>query len=178
MKIDITHSSIEVKKADITEEVVEAIVNPANVQLRHGGGVAEAIIRKGGYSIMQESTDIGHCPVGEAVVTGAGMLPCKFVIHTVGPMMGEGYEEMKLRMATHSCLLRAEELGLRSIAFPAVSTGIFGYPLDECARVMLSETVSFLHGHLEMAIRIVYCLYDDEALHIFEKELENISESV
>jgi O-acetyl-ADP-ribose deacetylase (regulator of RNase III) len=177
MKADIVHCSIEVKKGDITEEPVEAIVNPANIHLHHGGGVAEAIIRKGGYTIQQESNEIGHCPVGEAVVTGAGKLPCKFVIHTVGPMMGEKYEEMKLRMATRNCLIRAEELGLRSIAFPAVSTGIFGYPLDECARVMLSETVSFIHGHPDMAIRVVYCLYDDEALEIFEKELATYSEN-
>ena len=105
------------------------------------------------------------------------MLPCKFVIHTVGPMMGEGYEEVKLRTATHSCLTRAQELGLRSIAFPAVSTGIFGYPLDECAKVMLSETVSFIHGHPDMVLSITYCLYDDAALEIFEKELQNFSKS-
>lgn len=177
MKLDILHSSIEIKQADITEERTEAIVNPANAHLQHGGGVAGAIVRKGGYVIQEESNNIGHCPVGEAVVTSAGLLPCKFIIHTVGPIMGEGYEEMKLRKATHNCLTRAEELGLRSIALPAISTGVFGYPLEDCARVMLSETATFLNAHPEMALRVVFCLFDQQARDIFEKELTDLTPS-
>jgi O-acetyl-ADP-ribose deacetylase (regulator of RNase III) len=82
---------------------------------------------------------------------------------------------VKLRKATRNCLIRAEELGLRSIAMPAVSTGIFGYPLEDCARAMLSETVSFLNAHPEMALRVVFCLFDQQAYDIFEKELAGIS---
>jgi len=170
-------NTIETRQADITEERVEAIVNPANTSLKHGGGVAGALVRKGGNSIQEESNEIGHCRVGEAVVTGSGTLPCKVIIHTVGPTYGEGFEEVKLRNATRNALLRATELGLRSIAFPAVSAGIFGYPIEDCAEIMLSETCAFLSRHGMYPLQVVFCLYDTQALAVFDKTLNHLGQS-
>jgi O-acetyl-ADP-ribose deacetylase len=128
---------------DITERNVDAIVNTANSYLRHGGGVAAAIVRKGGVIIQEESDKIvartGFVPVGSAVITTAGKLPCKAVIHTVGPRMGEGNEDSKLRKAVRSSLLLASEKGFRSISMPAISSGIFGFPKDRCAKILVQD---------------------------------------
>jgi O-acetyl-ADP-ribose deacetylase len=127
---------------DITERNVDAIVNTANSYLRHGGGVAAAIVRKGGVIIQEESDKIvartGFVPV-LAVITTAGKLPCKAVIHTVGPRMGEGNEDSKLRKAVRSSLLLASEKGFRSISMPAISSGIFGFPKDRCAKILVQD---------------------------------------
>ena len=105
---------------DITERNVDVIVNPANSFLKHGGGVAAAIVRKGGQVIEEESDKIGYVPVGTAVITTSGKLPCKAVIHTVGPRMGEGNEDEKLRKAIKSVLALAQETGFKSISIPAI----------------------------------------------------------
>src|SRR5512141_3168507 len=123
---------IDLIQSDITTLHVDAIVNAANSHLQHGGGVAGAISRKGGPVIQAESDRIGYVPVGNAAVTSAGNLPCSYVIHAVGPRMGEGDEDRKLRDATIASLERAEELKIGSLAFPAISTGIFGYPIQRC----------------------------------------------
>ncbi len=136
---------IAVVLGDLTEETADAIVNPANGALAHGGGVAGAIVRRGGEEIQRESLAKAPVPVGGAVVTGPGRLPCRWVIHAVGPVWGEGGEEAKLRTAVGSALARAEELGLKSLALPAISTGIFGYPKSEGCRVILEEVA----GHLK-----------------------------
>jgi O-acetyl-ADP-ribose deacetylase (regulator of RNase III) len=133
---------IEVVLGDLTEEATDAIVNPANSALAHGGGVAGAIVRQGGEEIQRESHRKAPVPVGGAVVTSAGKLHCRWVIHAVGPVWGEGAEESKLRSAVGSALARAEELGLTSVALPAISTGIFGYPKSEGCRVILEEVAS------------------------------------
>lgn len=131
-------------RGDITEQRVDAIVNAANGDLAHGGGLAAAIVRKGGDEIQAESWSKAPVPVGEAVATGAGRLPCRHVIHAVGPRFGEGDEEAKLRRAVQSALACAEALGLASVAVPAISTGIFGYPKAEGCRVLVEEAKAHL----------------------------------
>jgi len=137
MKMQVNNTNIVIKQSDITEEDTEAIVNAANSHLQHGGGVAGAIVRKGGKVIQDESNHIGFVATGNAAITGAGNLKTKYVIHAVGPRMGEGEEPEKLRLATWNSLRLADEGQIRSIAFPAISTGIFGYPIERCAEIML-----------------------------------------
>jgi len=183
-------------KGDITERNVDVIVNAANSYLKHGGGVAAAIVRKGGAVIQGESDMIitagGLVPVGSAVITTAGRLPCKAVIHTVGPRMGEGNEDYKLRKAVRSSLLLASEKGFTSISMPAVSSGIFGFPKDRCARILVEESKTFLEGNnntqnsnisnnnisnnnTQSKLHIIeFCIFDNETAVHFEKELANI----
>lgn len=166
-------SVIELVKGDITELEVDAIVNAANSALKMGGGVAGAILRKGGREIQEECDRIGYCPVGGAVITGAGRLKAKYVVHAVGPRMGEGDEDRKLRNATLNALKVAEEHGVRSIAFPAISTGIFGFPKDRCAKIMLRTAADYLSKGSRVK-RVIFCLYDDETYGIFREELERL----
>ena len=157
---------IELLDGDITTLAVDAIVNAANSRLQHGGGVAGAISRRGGPSIQQESDAIGYVPVGGAAVTGAGDLPSRWVIHAVGPRMGEGDEDRKLRSATEAALERAEELGARTIAFPAISAGIFGYPMDRCARIM-TDAVRRFAPRARSLEKVTFCLFGPEAMREF-----------
>jgi O-acetyl-ADP-ribose deacetylase (regulator of RNase III) len=179
-------------KGDITERNVDAIVNAANSYLKHGGGVAAAIVRKGGTLIQEESNKIVKCiggliPVGSAVITKAGNLPCKAVIHTVGPRMGEGDEDYKLRKAVRSSLLLASEKGFRSISMPAISSGIFGFPKDRCAKILVGESKTFLQASnsnddggnnkkdTTPTLDIIeFCIFDNETLYYFENEFANI----
>jgi O-acetyl-ADP-ribose deacetylase len=165
---------IELVQGDITALEVDAIVNPANSQLRHGGGVAGAIVSRGGPVIQQESDSIGVVPCGSAVVTSAGDLPCRYVIHAVGPVMGEGDEDLKLRRATRSAFERAEELRLSTLALPAISTGIFGYPLERCAPIMLEVATEVGRSGTTLE-RAVFCLWGDEAFATFQRELQKLS---
>ncbi len=167
----IKNRMIELVKGDITEMETDAIVNAANAQLILGGGVAGAIRRKGGPAIQEECNKIGGTYVGGAVITTGGNLKARHVIHAVGPMMGEGEEDNKLRNATINSLKVADQNKLKSIAFPAISTGIFGYPLDRCAEIMLSETINYLKGKT-MLERVVFCLFDQQAFTIFEDALD------
>jgi O-acetyl-ADP-ribose deacetylase (regulator of RNase III) len=130
---------VSVVVGDLTEEGTDAVVNAANSSLAHGGGVAGAIVRRGGEEIQRESLEKAPVPVGGAVVTGAGRLPSRWVIHAVGPVWGEGDEEAKLRQAVGSALARAEEIGATSLGLPAISTGIFGYPKAEGCRAIVEE---------------------------------------
>lgn len=156
---------------DITERDVDAIVNAANSHLQHGGGVAGAIVRKGGQIIQDESDKIGFVPVGSAASTTAGRLPAKFVIHTVGPRMGEGDEDNKLRNAVFSSLRLASEKGLGSISMPAISSGIFGFPKDRCAEILVNEARIFLAENKETTLEIIeFCIFDDETLNYFQRE--------
>ena len=170
-------SIVELVKGDITELEVDAIVNAANSRLKMGGGVAGAILRKGGWSIQEECDKIGYCPVGGAVITGAGKLKAKYVIHAVGPRMGEGDEDRKLRNATLNSLKLAEKHGIKSIAFPAISTGIFGFPKDRCAKIMLRTAVDYLKAGSGIE-RVIFCLYDDETYQIFAEELNRIKNEI
>jgi len=177
MMLRVGKSIIELVKGDITELEVDAIVNAANSRLKMGGGVAGAILRKGGWSIQEECDKIGYCPVGGAVITGAGKLKAKYVIHAVGPRMGEGDEDRKLRNATLNSLKLAEKHGVKSMAFPAISTGIFGFPKDRCAKIMLRTTVDYLKAGSNIE-RVIFCLYDDETYQIFAEELNRIKDEI
>ena len=159
---------IRLIEGDITTLEVDAIVNAANSELQHGGGVAGAIVRRGGAEIQEESDRIGHVPVGRAAPTGAGQLKAKWVIHAVGPRMGEGDEDRKLMEATRSALEVAEELGAATLAFPAISAGIFGYPIDRCARIMLRTAIEFA-SRARSVRAVTFCLFGAEALREFEK---------
>lgn len=171
METRFNRSTLKLLDADLTEMNVDAIVNAANAALQLGGGVAGAIRRKGGPVIQQECDKIGGTPVGTAVITTGGNLKAKHVIHAVGPMMGEGDEDRKLRSATLSSLQVAEENNLKSIAFPAISTGIFGYPIERCAEIMLGTTIEYLQGETALQ-EVVFCLWGEEAYATFEKTLK------
>jgi O-acetyl-ADP-ribose deacetylase (regulator of RNase III) len=173
MKIEIEGKTLELLEGDITEQDTDAIVNAANSRLIHGGGVAGAIVRKGGSIIQEESNRIGGTPVGTAVITTGGRLRARHVIHAVGPQMGEGDEDHKLDSATRSSLNVAEKNGLRSIALPAVSTGIFGYPIDRCARIMLGAALERLRSGTPLE-RVVFCFYGREAYRVFETTLRTL----
>lgn len=167
----IAHSVIRLVQGDITKVKADAIVNAANAQLVLGGGVAGAIRREGGPSIQEECNLIGGTVVGGAVITGAGRLPARHVIHAVGPRMGEGEEDDKLGAATVNSLKLADEHHLSSIVFPAISTGIFGYPRDRCAQVMLSTVQRYLQGTTQLT-EVLFCLFDKQTLDIFRNILE------
>jgi O-acetyl-ADP-ribose deacetylase len=154
------------KRGDITEEDTDAIINAANSHLQHGGGVAGSISRKGGPIIQEESNRIGHVEVGHAAITSGGKLKARKVIHAVGPRMGEGDEDEKLRNATVNSLRLAEKEKLYRIAFPAISTGIFGYPVDRCAQIMLSAIRDYCTHNTEIR-EVRFCLFDDAVLQIF-----------
>jgi O-acetyl-ADP-ribose deacetylase (regulator of RNase III) len=163
-------TQLELVEADITELDVDAIVNPANEQLQLGTGVAGAIRAKGGASIQEECNRIGGTPVGTAVMTGAGNLKAKQVIHAVGPQMGEGDEDKKLAAAVRAALALADRRGMKSIALPAISTGNFGFPLDRAARITLTEVHRFLQGGTKLD-KVVLCLHGEEAFATFKREL-------
>ncbi|MHA1794461.1 MAG: macro domain-containing protein [Promethearchaeota archaeon] len=169
----INGKKIKLLKGDITELSTDAIVNAANEHLWLGGGVAGAIRLKGGPAIQEECNKIGGTHVGGVVITGGGMLKAKHVIHAVGPRMGEGNEREKLKNATLNSLLLMEKHGLSSIAFPAISTGIFGFPINDCAEVMLSTTINYLKSRENSNIKeVIFCLYDSAAFNVFKKELD------
>jgi O-acetyl-ADP-ribose deacetylase (regulator of RNase III) len=170
MQVKINESSLELLVGDITELDVDAIVNAANASLILGGGVAGAIKRRGGPQIQKECNKIGGTVVGGAVITAGGNLRSKYVIHAVGPRYGEEHEDEKLKDATLNSLILAGKHHLRSIAFPAISTGIFGFPKDRCATIMLSTTISYLEGPSKLG-RVVFCLYDKSTYKIFKKNL-------
>jgi O-acetyl-ADP-ribose deacetylase (regulator of RNase III) len=173
MKLQVNNSEIELVQGDITESDTDAIVNAANSQLILGAGVAGAIRAKGGPSIQEECNAIGHCPVGGAVITSGGNLNARHVIHAVGPRHGEGDEEEKLKTATLNSLRVADQNNLKSIAFPAISTGIFGFPLDTCARIMLTTVKEYLTGPTKIK-RVIFALFDDTSFKGFEDQMKKI----
>jgi O-acetyl-ADP-ribose deacetylase (regulator of RNase III) len=168
--VTLDRTLLELVEGDITEQDVDAIVNAANEQLQLGTGVAGAIRRKGGPSIQEECDRIGGTPVGTAVMTGAGNLKAKQVIHAVGPRMGEGDEDKKLAAAVRAALALADRRGMKSIALPAISTGNFGFPLDRAARITLTEVHRFLQGGTKLE-RVVLALHGEEAFSTFKREL-------
>ncbi len=173
-------NSIElvVTMGDITEERVDAIVNAANENLNHGGGLAAAIVRKGGHIIQEESNKLGRVPTGQARATTGGKLHAKYVIHAVGPRWigGDKGEEALLRSAVRSALEEASILRVRSIAFPAISTGIFGYPVEPAAHAIISEIVSYLkYKSSNSSLRLVkIVLFDKPTYEVFEKVANEI----
>jgi len=161
---------IEIVEGDITQLAVDAIVNPANSALQLGAGVAGAIRGKGGPSIQRECDAIGFCAEGDAVVTGAGNLAAKWVIHAVGPLGSDPDRDRKLASACRAALSRAREIGAESIALPAISTGVFGFPIEDAAKILVETAGVFARGN-ERPGRIVFCLRGPEAISAFEKSL-------
>ncbi|MBD3198198.1 MAG: O-acetyl-ADP-ribose deacetylase [Candidatus Lokiarchaeota archaeon] len=169
-ELKIKNSLIKLVQGDITEQDVDVIVNAANSQLVMGGGVAGAIRRKGGANIQKEASEKAPISVGEAVITNGGNLKANYVIHAVGPRMGEGNEDEKLKNATLSSLKVMDENNLQSIAFPAISTGIFGYPIEKCAKIMIQISKDYLSK--ETGIReVIFCLFTKSDFEIFETYL-------
>ncbi|MCC6148029.1 MAG: macro domain-containing protein [Anaerolineaceae bacterium] len=165
-------AALELLHADITTLKVDAIVNAANEHLRHGGGVAGIISAKGGASIQQESShwvqEHGLVKHNAPALTGAGNLPCKYIIHAVGPIWGEGDEDKKLEDAILGSLLLAEKLSLKSLAIPPISTGIFGFPKERAAGIFFNIISQFFQEHPSSSLRTVgVTIIDTPTLNIF-----------
>jgi O-acetyl-ADP-ribose deacetylase (regulator of RNase III) len=162
---------------DLTEEAVDAIVNAANAELQHGGGVAGAIVRRGGHIIQQESDRWvrAHGPARPThpALTGAGALPCRAVIHAVGPVWGEGDEDRKLAAAVASSLALAEAQGFHSLAMPALSTGIFGFPKARGAHVIVQAVLDFTKSAPSSSVtEIRVTVIDEPTLGVFRSEFD------
>jgi len=166
---------LHVVRGDITEARVDAIVNAANEHLVHGGGVAAAISRKGGPAIQEASARAAPVPTGSAAITTAGRLPARKVIHAVGPRGGQPDAARLLESAVLASLELAEKHGLRSVAFPAISTGIFGYPLEDCARILIRVAVDWLRDGSHGVDEIRLVLFDAESFGVFSRMLDEIA---
>jgi O-acetyl-ADP-ribose deacetylase (regulator of RNase III) len=173
VKVKINKTTLELTQGDITDLDTDAIVNAANTALQLGGGVAGAIRRKDGPTIERECNTIGGTRVGGAVITTGGNLKAKYVVHAVGPKHEEEHEDEKLKDATLNSLILADKEYLKSIAFPAISTGIFGFPKDRCATIMLSTTIAYLEGPTRLE-KVIYCLYDQNTFEIFRYTLQSL----
>ncbi|HWP86030.1 MAG TPA: macro domain-containing protein [Terriglobia bacterium] len=168
--------TIEIIQGDISEAEVDAIVNAANNDLQLGAGVAGAIRRKGGPSIQQECDRIGRIPLGEAALTGGGNLKARYVIHAASMQLGGRTTAENLAAATRNSLRRAEEKKLKSIAFPAIGTGIAGFDIRRCAEIMLGVVAEHLKGETSLE-RVVFVLFDEPARKIFEETWAALSRS-
>ena len=169
MKWTINGKDLVLLQGDITDMDTDASVNAANQNLVLGAGVAGAIRTKGGPAIQEECDRIGGAAVGEAAITTGGDLKATYVIHAVGPRMGEGDEDKKLADATRNSLNIASEKGLSSIAFPAISTGIFGFPKERCAQIMLATVIKMLEEEESSLKEVVFCLWGEDSLQIFKE---------
>lgn len=175
MDVQINKGTLSLVQGDITREETDAIVNAANSRLAGGAGVDGAIHQAGGPSIMDECRKIGGCPTGQAVITSGGALKAKYVIHTVGPVYrgGASGEAELLRSAYLESLKLASARKLRSIAFPAISTGVYSYPLAEAAHIALKTAVDYLGEHEDIEL-IRFVLYGRETYDAFVKEIRKI----
>lgn len=173
--MEINNISISIKLGDITEEKTHAIVNAANNSLLGGGGVDGAIHRLGGSAILEQCKKHGGCPTGEARITTAGNLPCRYVIHTVGPIYGKDpYLDKKLLYnAYFNSLKLADEYGIKTIAFPSISTGAYGYPIDEAVRIAFEAVVDFSKTNSTIE-EIVFVLFSLENYSVYEKYTQQI----
>jgi O-acetyl-ADP-ribose deacetylase (regulator of RNase III) len=166
MEAKVSKTKVSMIQGDITKQTTDAIVNAANSSLMGGGGVDGAIHRAGGPAILEECKSIvaqqGRLPTGQAVITKGGNLKAQHVIHTVGPIWhgGGGNEGELLRSAYYECLRLATKNELASISFPSISTGAYGYPLDEAARIAVDTVVSFLKGQATSLKEVVFVLFD------------------
>ena len=169
-----TGQTIQIVQGDITIEQVDAVVNAANEHLQHGGGVAWAISKKGGSKIQQESNDWirlhGRVSHTHPAWTSGGLLPARYVIHTVGPVWGDGDEDNKLESAVTGALRVADELYLTSIALPAISTGIFGFPKDRAAGIIFTAIENYFASNSLSALKTIkLVLFDPKTVDIFTK---------
>ena len=176
MDVRIGTSTLSIVEGDITKEHTDAIVNAANSGLRGGGGVDGAIHRAGGPAIMEECRKIGHCPTGQAVVTTGGNLKARYVIHTVGPVWsGGGRNEAGLLQSAYlESLKLASKKGLKSVSFPAISTGAYGYPLNDAARIALKTAIDYLKEHPEIET-VRFVLFGKPMYDVFSDELRKRS---
>ncbi|WP_290650682.1 O-acetyl-ADP-ribose deacetylase [Aquisalimonas sp.] len=180
--LQIAETTLRLVQGDITEQDVDAVVNAANSTLMGGGGVDGAIHRRGGPEILEECKGIRRSgypnglPTGEAVVTTAGKLPAQRVIHTVGPVWKDGAagEPDLLARAYRNCLERAREEGLRTIAFPSISTGVYGYPIDQAAPLALSMVAGYLREHPGAIEEVRFVLFSEKDLKRYREALENL----
>jgi O-acetyl-ADP-ribose deacetylase (regulator of RNase III) len=175
MKVQINHTMLELVEGDITAMETDGVVNAANELLAHGGGVAGVISRRGGPAIQRESDgwvrQHGRVPTGAAAITSGGKLKARYVIHAVGPVYdGTDRSAELLGSAVHAALQVADDHDLKSVALPAISTGIFGYPVEAAARVMLQAAIAYLEGETGLE-RVAFCLYGQSAFDVFVKEL-------
>ncbi|HXJ91404.1 MAG TPA: macro domain-containing protein [Terriglobia bacterium] len=161
-------------KGDITEMDVDAIVNPANTDLVLGSGVASAILAKGGPAVQEDCDRLAPVALGAAVVTTGGRLKALYVIHAASMRLGGRTSAESLQLAFRESLQRAEERGLKSIAVPAIGTGAAGFPIEECARILLGETLEHLKSRTSLE-HIYFVLYDEQALHTFEETYRRLS---
>lgn len=172
-------SRVELVQGDITEQQVDAVVNAANSKLAGGGGVDGAIHRAAGGELMQETRSKypEGCPTGDAVITGAGNLPAKHVIHAVGPVWrgGQSGETEKLASAHRRCLELAAENGCESVAFPAISTGVYSFPVDQAAEIALATTRDFLNENGKPSL-VRFVLFDEGTYGAFARVLESMTE--
>jgi O-acetyl-ADP-ribose deacetylase (regulator of RNase III) len=167
--------ALQLVHGDLTEERVDAIVNAANARLQHGGGVAGAIVRRGGILIQEESDTWvqAHGPIHQdsPALTGAGGLPCQHIIHAVGPVWGEGNEDAKLHAAITGALRLADEQRFTSLALPAISTGIFGFPKDRGARILIDAILGFFEAHPSGPLtQVRITLVDQPSVQVFASE--------
>lgn len=172
MKATVAGKALELVLGDITEQAVDAIANAANSRLVGGGGVDGAIHRAGGPTLMIECARLGGCPTGSAVLTAAGNLKARYVLHAVGPVWSGGHsgEDKLLAGAYRRCLELAEENRCRSVAFPSISTGIYGYPVELAAPVALREVIEHLGRAVELD-KVVFVLFDGATLAAYETAL-------
>ncbi len=176
MEVKIGTSVLELLEGDITHQDTGAIVNAANNSLWGGGGVDGAIHRAGGPQILKECLQIGGCPTGEARLTTGGNLKARYVIHTVGPIYKDGFhrEPELLASCYRESLKLAAAKNIKSVAFPSISTGAYGYPMAEAARIALQTTIAFLKEHPEIE-RVRFVLFGQAALQTYEQELRKLS---
>jgi O-acetyl-ADP-ribose deacetylase (regulator of RNase III) len=177
--ITIGTAILELITGDITAQSADALVNAANSRLAGGGGVDGAIHRKGGAAIMQETEKLypNGCPTGSAVPTGAGNLKAKFVFHAVGPRWsgGNSGEPELLRSAYRQCLELAAEKNCESIVFPSISTGVYGFPVEQAADIALRTVADFLNGNPTAGIKAVkFCLFSDEDYNVYGAALDRL----
>ncbi len=175
MEVKIGEARLELVEGDITQQDVDAIVNAANSSLLGGGGVDGAIHRAGGPKILAECRQIGGCPTGEACLTSGGNLKARYVIHTVGPVyQGGGHREAELLASCYRESLKlASTKGITSVAFPSISTGAYGYPLNEAARVALKTVMDYLAQHPEIKLAR-FVLFGRAAFEAYEKALREL----
>jgi O-acetyl-ADP-ribose deacetylase (regulator of RNase III) len=168
-------SRIEILQGDLTEMNTDAIVNAANNDLQLGGGVAGAIRRKGGSKIQAECDDIGTIPVGGAAITAGGDLKASYVIHAASMELGGRTSALALRSSTAHSLRIAAQKKLKTIAFPAVGTGIAGFPMRECAEIMLREVAKHFEGPTSLE-KVSFVLFDEDALHTFQRAFDEMKD--
>ena len=175
MEVKVGTSTLELVEGDITRQDTEAIVNAANAALRPGGGVDGAIHRAGGPAIEAECRRLGGCPTGEARVTTGGNLKARYVIHTVGPVYRDGHhrEPELLASCYRESLKLASAQGIKSLAFPSISTGVYGYPIEDAARIALKTVTDYLARHPEIE-RVRLVLFGRAAYEVYAQALQEL----